>query len=79
MCVLFSPFEFVFFVLEVICLIVAEQISDASSQVVVDAVHIAWRCYDGTHVFVTILDTLLNLQIHKTYDNQTPEAHLTTG
>ncbi len=66
MCVLFSPFEFVFFVLEVICLIVAEQISDASSQVVVDAVHIARRCYDGTHMFVTILDTLLNLQIHKT-------------
>lgn len=66
-----SPFKFVFFVLKVIRFIVTEQISDASGQVVVDAAHIARRCYDGIHVCVTKLDTLLNLQVDKTHEKLT--------
>lgn len=72
---MFSPFEFVFFVLEVICFVVTEQISDASGQVVVDAAHIARCCYDGIHVCVTKLDTLINLQVHKTHEKFTKLSH----
>lgn len=68
---MFSPFEFVLFVLEVIRFVVTEQISDASGQVVVNAAHIARRCYDGIHVSVTKLDTLINLQVHKTHEKLT--------
>lgn len=55
------PFEFVFFVPYVINLIVVEEISDPCRQVAVDAVHVARRGHNGTHVFVTVLDTLLHL------------------
>lgn len=55
------PFEFVFFVPYVIGLIVVKEISDPCRQVTVDAVHVARRGHDGTHVFVTVLDTLLHL------------------
>lgn len=55
------PFEFVFFVPYVIGLIVVEEIRDPCGQVAVDAVHVARRGHDGTHVFVTVLDTLLHL------------------
>lgn len=38
-----------------------EEIGDQCCQVAVDAVHVAGRGHDGTHMFVTVLDTLLHL------------------
>lgn len=59
------PFEFVFFVPYVISLVVVEEISDPCGQVAVDAIHVAWRGHDGTHVFVAVVDTLLHLHTDK--------------
>lgn len=66
------PFKLVFFVSYVIGLIVVEKIGDPCGQVVIDAVHVARRGHDGTHVFVTVLDTLLHLNtdIHTWLSNR---------
>lgn len=63
--IIILPFELVFFVPDVIGLIVVEEIGDQRCQVAVDAVHVAGRGHDGTHVFVTVLDTLLHLNMGK--------------
>lgn len=60
-----SPLELVFFVPDVIGLVVVEELCDARRQVAVDAVHVAGRGHDGAHVFVTVLDTFLHLSMDK--------------
>lgn len=57
-----SPLELVLLVPDVVSLIVVEELGDARRQIAVDAVHVAGRGHDGTHVFVTVLDTLLHLK-----------------
>lgn len=59
------PFELVFFVPDVVRLIVVEEVGDARCQVAVDAVHVAGCGHDGAHVFVAVLDTLLHLTTDK--------------
>lgn len=59
------PFELVFFVPDVVSLIVAEEYGDACRQVAVDAVHVAGCSHDGAHVFVAVLDALLHLNADK--------------
>lgn len=59
------PFELVFFVPDVVCLVMVEEFGDPRCQVAVDAVHVAGRCHDGAHVFVTVLDALLHLNTGK--------------
>lgn len=57
----FLPLELVLFVPDVISLIVGKQLSDASCQVAVDAVHVAGRGHDGAHVSVAVVDTFFHL------------------
>lgn len=64
------PFELVFFVPDVVGLIVAEKHGDACCQVAVDAVHVARCSHDGAHVFVAVLDALLHLNA----DKRTPHS-----
>lgn len=59
------PFELVFFVPDVVGLVVVEEFGDPRCQVAVDAVHVAGRSNDGAHVFVTVLDALLHLNKDK--------------
>lgn len=59
------PFELVFFVPDVVGLVVAEELGDACRQVAVDAVHVAGCSHDGAHVFVAVLDALLHLNMDK--------------
>lgn len=70
-----SPLELVFFVPDVIGLVVVEELRDACGQVAVDAVHIAGRGHDGAHVFVAVLDTFLHLSTDK--DLQLSQSTLT--
>lgn len=59
------PFKLVFFVPDVIGLIVVEELGDSRGQVAVDAVHVAGRGHDGAHVFVAVLDALVHLRVDK--------------
>lgn len=59
------PLELVFFVPDVVSLVVVEELSDACCQVAVDAVHVAGSSNDGTHVFVAVMDTFLHLSMDK--------------
>lgn len=62
---IFLPLELVFFVPDVVGLVVIEELGDACRQVAVDAVHVAGCSHDGTHVFVAVLDTFLHLNAGK--------------
>lgn len=61
----FLPLELVFFVPDVVCLVVVEEFGDPRCQVAVDAVHVAGRRHDGAHVFVAVLYALLHLNTGK--------------
>ena len=70
------PFELVLFVPDVVRLVVVEEVCDARGQVAVDAVHVAGRGHNGTHVLVTVLYALLHLShahvhTHTQTDRQT--------
>lgn len=60
------PFEFVFFVLDVIGFIVAEEVCNASGQATVDAVHVAGGGHDSSHVLMAVLNALLYLKVVET-------------
>jgi hypothetical protein len=61
----YKPFELVFAIFDIICFIVIEKIDNSANQFIIDAVHVARRGHNCTHITMTKLDAFLNLGIHK--------------
>lgn len=56
------PLKFISLVLHLFYFIMCEKISYAGQQVSINAVHIAWRGYNCTHILVAIINTFFYLK-----------------